>query len=121
MWGVVALVAIVYFSGAILALVDLSRRRFESWIKIVWVLIILAIPLLGILAYATVGGGEGVLVSWQRTATLLVASALALGFLWMVRGILPPFFIAFFLAALLDPVVNSLQKRGVSRGRAVLS
>ena len=58
--------------------------------------------------------------AWQRAVTLLLTAALALTFFWQVRSVLPPFLIAFFLAALLDPVVNNLQRRGLSRGRAVL-
>jgi predicted PurR-regulated permease PerM len=49
---------------------------------------------------------------------LLVAVALG----WLVlrlRDVLIPFGIAFFLASLLDPVVNNLQRRGRSRGWAV--
>ncbi len=70
------------------------------------------------------GGGELIpyrTPAWQRAATLLLVTALALTFLWQVRTVLPPFLIAFFLASLLDPVVNNLQRRGISRARAVLA
>ncbi len=58
---------------------------------------------------------------WQRAVTLILVCIVALYFLWRVRDVLPPFLIAFFLASLLDPVVNRLQRRGVSRIRAVLT
>ncbi len=56
---------------------------------------------------------------WQRAATLAAVAAVALYFLWRVRDALPPFLIAFFLASLLDPVVSRIQRKGVSRARAV--
>ncbi len=58
---------------------------------------------------------------WQRTITIVLLVGFALHFLWQVRDILPPFLIAFFLAALLDPVVTNLQKKGLSRVKAVAS
>src|SRR5262245_6506795 len=58
---------------------------------------------------------------WQSLATLGLVTLIALYFLWRVRDILPPFFIAFFFAALLDPVVTRFQRKGVSRVRAVLT
>ena len=70
------------------------------------------------------GGGEltsNRTFSWQRAATLVLVAAIALYFLWQVSSVLPPFLIAAFLAALLDPVVANLQRRGLSRGRAVLT
>lgn len=45
----------------------------------------------------------------------------ALMFLYAVRGILPPFIGAILLASILDPATRKLQKRGHSRGRAVLT
>ncbi len=51
-------------------------------------------------------------------AALMLA---ALGFLWLVRGELPPFVAAFIVAALLEPVVGRLRQRGVSRGWAVIT
>jgi predicted PurR-regulated permease PerM len=39
-------------------------------------------------------------------------------FLYRVRDTLPPFFIAFAAAALLDPLLDRLQRRGWSRGAA---
>ncbi|MDI6827370.1 MAG: AI-2E family transporter, partial [Armatimonadota bacterium] len=53
--------------------------------------------------------------------TLAVIAALFLvgAFLWAIRGILPPFIIAFVIAWLLDPLIERLQKRGVSRIAAV--
>jgi len=61
----------------------------------------------------------GMRPAWQRAAALLAAALVALWFLWRVRDVLPPFLIAFFLAALLDPVVTRLQRRGYPRARAV--
>jgi predicted PurR-regulated permease PerM len=58
---------------------------------------------------------------WQPLITLGFLALGALYFLWRVRDILPPFFIAFFIAALLDPVVTRLQRKGRSRARAVLT
>ena len=57
----------------------------------------------------------------QQLATVALVVLVALYFLWRVREILPPFIIAFFFAALLDPVVTRLQRRGVARVRAVLT
>lgn len=56
-----------------------------------------------------------------RLFTALVGLGAVLYLLWRIRDVLPPFLIAFFLASLLDPVVTNLQRRGVSRGRAVAS
>lgn len=60
-------------------------------------------------------------IRWQRAVTIVLLVGIALHFLWQVRDILPPFLIAFFLAALLDPVVTNLQKKGLSRVKAVAS
>lgn len=57
--------------------------------------------------------------SWRRAAPAIVTAGLAAYLLWCVRSILTPFFVALFLAALLDPVVARLQTHGVSRTRAV--
>lgn len=59
--------------------------------------------------------------SRNRLWTLAAVGLLAAYFLWRVRAILPPFLIAFFLAALLDPLVSRLEARGIGRGRAVTS
>jgi len=56
---------------------------------------------------------------WRRLAPTLIALAASAWFLWRVRAILPPFAIALFLAALLDPVVTRMSRGGTSRGRAV--
>lgn len=71
----------------------------------------------------TAGGGRFAATRppWQRPLTLLVLCLGLLYFLWRVSDVLPPFLIAFFLASLLDPFVTRMQKRGVSRGRAVAS
>lgn len=57
--------------------------------------------------------------AWQRWLGIGVGAGIGILFLWQVRDLLTPFLIAFFLASLLDPVVTNLQKRGVSRARAV--
>ena len=66
-------------------------------------------------------GGEPYRPQWQPLVTLGLVALCALYFLWRVRDILPPFIIAFFFAALLDPVVTRFQRKGVSRVRAVLT
>ena len=44
----------------------------------------------------------------------------ALLFLYLVRGILLPFVVAFVIAALLEPAVRKLRMRGMSRKSSVL-
>lgn len=56
-----------------------------------------------------------------RIAVLIAAAALALYFLWLVRGGLYPFIIAFFLAYLLNPTVSWLEGRGFPRTWAIIS
>ena len=56
---------------------------------------------------------------WRRLAASGTVIAVSAWFLWRVRAILPPFILALFCAALLDPVVTRLAQRGMSRGRAV--
>lgn len=56
---------------------------------------------------------------WRRLVATGTALLIAGWFLWRVRAILPPFAIALFCAALLDPVVARLTQRGLSRGKAV--
>ncbi|MCX7798845.1 MAG: AI-2E family transporter [Fimbriimonadales bacterium] len=51
-------------------------------------------------------------------AALVVA---ALVFLYYVRGILLPFVAAFLISAILDPTVQKLRRRGMSRGAAVIA
>ena len=46
---------------------------------------------------------------------------LILGFLFLVRGVLPPFILALVIAALLEPLVKRLRKMGVSRPLAVFA
>jgi len=61
------------------------------------------------------------LTSGWRIALWVAVLAAALGFLYLVRGILLPFIIAFIIAALLDPMVQRLRLRGWSRRWSVLS
>lgn len=51
-------------------------------------------------------------------AVLVVA---ALGFLYLVRGILMPFILAIVISVVLDPSIRKLRMRGMSRGWAVLT
>ncbi len=55
----------------------------------------------------------------QRAITSILAFIIIGGFLYVVRDILPPFIIAFFLASLLDPIVTNQERHGRSRARAV--
>ena len=56
---------------------------------------------------------------WRRVIHGILAVGLGGWLLWQVRSILPPFAVALFLAALLDPVVLRMTARGMPRGRAV--
>jgi predicted PurR-regulated permease PerM len=60
------------------------------------------------------------MVGWRVAlwAVLLVA---ALAFLYMVRGILLPFVVALLVSMLLDPTIQKLRMRGMSRPAAVFS
>lgn len=58
-------------------------------------------------------------LNWRRTLSVVVLVVLLACFLWQVRSVLPPFVIAFCLAALLDPLASRLQRRGLTRGKAV--
>ncbi len=55
----------------------------------------------------------------KRGLALGLGGIVALIFLWAVQSILPPFLIAFFLAALLDPSLRYLERHGHSRIRAI--
>ncbi|MFZ4507451.1 MAG: AI-2E family transporter [Fimbriimonas sp.] len=55
-----------------------------------------------------------------RIALWLALLLGALAFLFLVRGVLLPFILAFLIAALLEPTVGSLAKRGVPRPVSVL-
>lgn len=56
-----------------------------------------------------------------RIALWLGIVVLILGFLWLVRGVLPPFILALVIAVVLEPVVKRLRKMGVPRPLAVLA
>jgi predicted PurR-regulated permease PerM len=59
-------------------------------------------------------------VAWHKLIPVALFGVIVLYFLWRVRDLLTPFFIAFFLASLMDPVVTRLQhKWRYSRGRVV--
>jgi predicted PurR-regulated permease PerM len=55
----------------------------------------------------------------RRLTVLALCAVLFLGFLWQVQSILPPFLIAFFLAALFDPALQKVERQGRSRVRAI--
>jgi len=55
---------------------------------------------------------------WRITLFVLVFAA-GLLVLWNVRGILTPFFLAFFLAYLFNPAVSAVNRRGFSRGISI--
>ncbi len=57
----------------------------------------------------------------RRFLGLGFTAIVALLFLWQVQSILPPFLIAFFLAALLDPTLRYMEQHGHSRVRAILT
>lgn len=59
--------------------------------------------------------------AWRRLLALALTFLVALLFLWQVQSILPPFIIAFFLAAMLDPTVRKMEEHGRSRVRAILT
>src|SRR5437588_8427501 len=59
------------------------------------------------------------MIGW-RILLWAVLVLTALLFLYLVRGILPPFIIAFVIASLLEPSIRKLRLRGFSRRWAVL-
>jgi predicted PurR-regulated permease PerM len=56
----------------------------------------------------------------RRAIALTFAGLIAIVFLWQVQSILPPFLIAFLLAALLEPSLRYMEKRGRSRVYSIL-
>ena len=58
------------------------------------------------------------MVGW-RILLWAVLVLTALLFLYLVRGILPPFIIAFVISSLLEPVIRKLRLRGLKRGFAI--
>jgi predicted PurR-regulated permease PerM len=58
------------------------------------------------------------MIGW-RILLWAVLVLTALLFLYLVRGILPPFIIAFVLASLLEPLIRKLRLRGLKRGYAI--
>ncbi len=60
-------------------------------------------------------------VRWMKRIGYGLLAVLVLVFLWQVRSILPLFLVGFFIAYLLDPLVDRLEDRGFSRtGGAVV-
>lgn len=58
---------------------------------------------------------------FARTAIRIALALAVLAFLYLIRSILVPFAIAFFLAYLIEPAVRALQRRGAPRGLAILT
>lgn len=56
---------------------------------------------------------------WYHVLALFLAIAALVAFLYLVRGVLPPFIIAFAIAWLLDPVLARLQQRNCPRLLAI--
>jgi predicted PurR-regulated permease PerM len=56
---------------------------------------------------------------WRNILTVSLVSIGILYFMWLVRDLLIPFVIAFFLASLLDPVVTRMQRKGSKRAHVV--
>ncbi len=57
----------------------------------------------------------------RRFIGLTITGVAASTFLWYVQSTLPPFLIAFFLAALFEPTIRELEKHGRGRVRAILT
>ena len=58
---------------------------------------------------------------WQRTLFYLIISAIVLVFFWRVQSVLPPFLFAFVLAALIDPTLRYMEKKGRPRVQSILT
>lgn len=58
------------------------------------------------------------MAGWRITLWAVLVLA-ALGFLYLVRGILLPFVLAIVISVVLDPSIRKLRMRGMSRGAAV--
>lgn len=56
---------------------------------------------------------------WYHITGIAAVIAVSLYFLYLVRGVLPPFVIAFAIAWLLDPLLDRIQSRGCPRILAV--
>ncbi|MCS7192405.1 MAG: AI-2E family transporter [Armatimonadetes bacterium] len=54
-------------------------------------------------------------VQWLKRIGLVIFVLLVLFFLWQIRSIIPLFVVGFFIAYLLDPLVDRLEERGFSR------
>jgi predicted PurR-regulated permease PerM len=54
-----------------------------------------------------------------RIALWVALVAVAVGFLWLVRGVLLPFAVALVIVAVLEPAVRMLRRRGMARPAAV--
>jgi len=54
-------------------------------------------------------------VQWLKRIGFAILVLLTIFFLWQIRSILPLFLFGFFIAYLLDPLVDRLEERGFSR------
>lgn len=54
-------------------------------------------------------------VQWLRRIVFVLFVLLVIFFLWQIRSIIPIFLIGFFIAYLLDPLVDRLEEHGFSR------
>jgi predicted PurR-regulated permease PerM len=60
----------------------------------------------------------GAMQGW-RIALWIGLVILVFGFLWLVRGVLLPFVLAYLIALLLEPTVKALRRIGIGRAAAV--
>ncbi|MCE9557584.1 MAG: AI-2E family transporter, partial [Armatimonadetes bacterium] len=58
--------------------------------------------------------------SWWKISIWVIVVAITLWFLFAVRTILLPFALAFIISVLLEPVIQKLRRRGMSRPISVL-
>ena len=56
---IMLVIGLLSFAPAIWAFIDMSQRRMDAGIKVVWVLVILFFPCLGALAYLIAGRKSG--------------------------------------------------------------
>lgn len=64
--------------------------------------------------------GKGRRLKWGAALFYAAVGLLALWLLWVGRGILVPLSVAFVIAIVLDPLVDRLENRGISRGVGTL-
>lgn len=57
----------------------------------------------------------------RRFIGLSLSGSVAVVFLWYIQSILPPFLIAFFLAALFEPTLREFERHGRTRVRGIVT